>query len=327
MMNIMLDRLLIEKNKLEQLEKVMASLDLPFEVYTPEKGQRKGKKRVRSYNGKQADFILHNVEKIISIWPTFLLPPFHEYTDVELCNAAQRNNVSVTQRVMIEKVKTVSQLKEGLAGKNVKNVSNLRKESLLEIAEKHGIETTILEPISQPKPRAILEEELREKLSAKKFETQKETDNEKAIRIWTTIAEMIFALESDETNNSTIANWDSIADTVYQDWLGLHRYANFTVYMDILLSHGAQLHEKWDGLSKYSQQGVEGAHKTQTAFWDQNTPRGGGRCKKTDKPLSPEERRERKYEKMVHSYTLVLVDPYLNLIIDKEEEKEDKIIN
>jgi len=169
MMNIMLDRLLIEKNKLEQLEKVMASLDLPFEVYTPEKGQRKGKKRVRSYNGKQADFILHNIKKIISIWPTFLLPPFHEYTDVELCNAAQRNNVSVTQRVMIEKVKTVSQLKEGLAGKNVKNVSNLRKESLLEIAEKHGIETTILEPISQPKPRAILEEELREKLSAKKI--------------------------------------------------------------------------------------------------------------------------------------------------------------
>jgi len=312
---------------LEDLEKVMAALDLPFEVYTPEKGPRRGKKRVRSYSGKQAHIILHNIKRIISVWPTFLLPPFHQYTDVELRNAAQRNHVSVTQSVMIEKVKTVSQLKEGLAGKNIKNLSNLRKESLLERAEKHGIETTIQEPISQPKPRAILEEELRKTLSAKKLETQKETDREKAIRIWTTIADMIFALESDESDNSTITNWDSIADTVYQDWLGLHRYANFSVYMDILLSHGAQLHEDWGGLSKYSQQGVEGAHKTQTSFWDQNTPRGGGRCKKTDKPLSPEERRERKYEKMVHSYSLVLVDPYLNLVIDKEEKKEEQIIN
>jgi hypothetical protein len=74
LMELLLNRLLIEDEKLAPLDKVMAELDIPFSVYVAQKGRLKGKLRVKGYTGKQAVLVLNNIERIVSVWPHFLCP-------------------------------------------------------------------------------------------------------------------------------------------------------------------------------------------------------------------------------------------------------------
>jgi hypothetical protein len=321
-MELLVDRSLIEDDKLTALRKKMAQLDIPFETYYSDKEKYKGRLRVRGYTGKQAARILQHIQEIASVWPEFLAPCFDELKESELREYAVLYGVSLTREVSFGQEMTVSQLKDLLTINRVKH-SLKRKADLLNLAKSKNLSTTTTFIQTFPKSRSEIEAELKQKWLAKKRESETETHTQLAIRLWTTIAEMIDALEYGKTNDPIFSQWKSLGDRVDKEWSQLHTFQAYRIYLHLLVSHGAELHKEWGPLSRYSQQGVEGANKTQVAYWDQHTPRGGGRVKKSQKPLNPAERKKRKFERMVHSYSLVLLEPYLNLNINEENAEDN----
>jgi hypothetical protein len=314
LMELLVDRLLIEPEGVAPLEEKMVQLNIPFEIYETDTGLV----RVRGYNGNEAASVLKQVKEIVSVWPPFLCPCYDELRDDTLLAKASTANVPTTKTIFKEKALKKGELVELLLESNTsKSVTALKAmlvDELKKLATEKNLKCTKQAGVEKSRSRSEIEADMKKAFIAEKRLSAAETDTEIAKRLWGNISSMIEALENKEDKDDpTLAKWLELALKVCEDWLELHRTSVMRIYLHILIAHGKTLHNKWGALGKYSQQGVEAAHKTQTSLWQQHTPRGGGRTKKSENPTTLEEKKKLKFQKMVHSYALVLLDPFMKL--------------
>jgi hypothetical protein len=244
---------------------------------------------------------------------SFSLSPFVEYSEVNLRAEALRYGVALTEEVAIKKEMTVPQLKQLLSSHGQTHLHKLKAAELRSKAQSLGLSTITIRVITKARSREELARQLKKKFLCVKHQTEPETHRDKAIRLWTRIVKIIGALEHGKPNDPILRQWNSHSEALCKDWLQLHTVKTFRVYLHVLVCHGPQLHKTWGALSRYCQQGVEGAHKTQTSYF--------GRVKKSEKPSTAEERRNIKYEKMVHSYALVVLEPFMEVTLEKLEQQ------